>query len=254
MAGLRHPPQVYNNSIILDLVDDFESLMTDDTKAAVIKAQVAPDAVFEDDPVALSITSYLIWRNNPHRRWVPITEVGRVTTEAREMAHELRKYYLHRNTMKLLMGRPHTEFQLKMDQFLSDIRALKVDELGMLYRLPYFWQEDLALDQVFEGAQEIDLNGIGTVGWASITTHTQLFPVREVLKSRRSGDYVQFWFQDTDGHRCVYDVRADNKLITIFRSLFRRDNLQVKGMAKVDTLRGSHIRTNFWRLTDLEIE
>ena len=66
MAGLRHPPQDYNNSIILDLVDDFESLMTDDTKAAVIKAQVAPDAVFEDDPVALSITRYLIWRNVWH--------------------------------------------------------------------------------------------------------------------------------------------------------------------------------------------
>jgi hypothetical protein len=244
----------YNNKVILDLVDDFESLMTDETKEAVKKAREVPDATFEDDPVALSITSYLIWRNQPHRRWVPVNEVGRVTPDARAMAHELRKYYLHRGTMKVLQGHTPTEFQYKMNAFLSDIRPLKVDELGMLYRLPYFYQEDLALDQVFEGAQEIDLNGLGATTWMTLTTHTQLIPIREVLKSRKSGDYVQFWFQTTDGHRAVYDVRADNKLITIFRSLFRRDSIQVKGSARVDVLRGSHIRTNFWRLTNLEIE
>ena len=246
----------YNNNIILDLVDDFESLMTDKTKEAVKKAREVPDATFEDDPVALSITSYLIWKSKPHRRWVPITEVGRVVPEAREMAHELRKYYLQRNTMKLLMGRPHTEFQLKMDQFLSDIRPLKIDELGMLYRLPYFYQEDLALDQVFEGATNIEAkpDGPHLPVIRHITTHARLTPIREVLRSRKSGDFVQFWFADSVGQRHVYAVRADNSMISLFRSLFKRELIQIKAQAMLNRLPGSHIRTTYWKLSNLELE
>ena len=245
-------PRIYNTNTntVFEVDDDFDNFKE------ILKSQQpkqVPDATFEDDPVALSITSYLIWKSTPHRRWVPVTEVGRVTPEARAMAHELRKYYLQRNTMKLLMGRPHTEFQLKMDQFLSDIRPLKIDELGILYRLPYFYQEDLALDQVFDGAANIEIPTDSP--WSDrMTIHTPLTLVREVLKSRKSGDYIQFWFQNPDGQRLVHDVRSDNKLLSVFRSLVRRDQLQVKAYGKLDTIRGSHIRNNYWRLMDLEIE
>jgi hypothetical protein len=243
---------VYNNTIFVAPEDT--DLLQVGTLHELTKTQqpkLVPDATFEDDPVALSITSYLIWKNQPHRRWVPVNEVGRVTPEAREMAHDLRKYFLHRSTMKVLQGQTPTEFQYKLNAFLSDIRPLKIDELGMLYRLPYFWQEDLALDQVFEGASQIDLDGPAMY---SVTTHTQLTPVREVFKSRKSGDFVQFWFQDTDGHRALYEVKSDNKLISVFRSLYRQPSLQVKAQAQMQALRGSHIRTRFWRLSNLELE
>jgi hypothetical protein len=210
-----------------------------------------PNATFSDDPIALSIQSYLVWKSNPARRWVPVEEVGRVTPEARDMAHDLRKYFLHRSTMKVLSGQTPTEFQYKLNAFLSDIRPLKIDELGLLYRLPYFWQEDLALDKVFEGATQIEVDGPGMY---SVTTHARLTPVREVLKSRKSGDFVQFWFSDTDGHRAVYEVKSDNKLISVFRSLYRQPSLQIKAQAQMQTLRGSHIKTRFWRLTNLELE
>lgn len=242
-------PRIYNTNTVFEVDDDFDILLEEKTDRALKKE--VPDATFEDDPVALSITSYLIWLKNPSRRWVPVTEVGRVTAEAREMAHDLRRYFLHRSTMKVLQGQTPTEFQYKLNAFLSDIRPLKIDELGLLYRLPYFWQEDLALDQVFEGATQIDLGGPGHY---SVTTHTRLTPVREVLKSRKSGDFVQFWFSDTDGHRAVYEVKSDNKLISVFRSLYRQPSLQIKAQAQMQALRGSHIKTRFWRLNNLELE
>ena len=136
-----------------------------------------PDATFDEDPLALSVTSYLIWKNNPVRRWVPVNEVGRPTPEARELAHEIRKYYLHRGTMKVLQGHTPTDFQYKMNGFLADIRPLKIDELGLLYRLPYFYQEDLALDRVFEGATQVEVDG---PAFYSVTTHATLTPIREV--------------------------------------------------------------------------
>ena len=130
------------------------------------------------------MTSYLIWKNNPQRRWIPITEVGQVTSEARALAHEIRKYYLHRSTMQILKGHQPTEFQQKMIGFLADTRPLKVDELGILYRLPYFYQEDLALERVFEGAQAIKVGEKEFPSWQPMTKHVPLTPVREVLKSQ----------------------------------------------------------------------
>lgn len=247
-VNIFQAPQLVN--VIDDDLDIFTPQVYNNSTSQVPKAPV-PDAVFSDDPLALSITSYLIWKNNPGRRWVPVSEVGRPSYEARDMAAEIRKYYLHRSTMKVLMGQTPTEFQYKMNGFLADIRPLKIDEQGLLYRIPYFYQEDLALDRVFEGAEQIEQDGPLLY---STTNHTTLTPILEVLKSRKSGDFCQFWFSDTSGHRCVFEVKSDNKLLSIFRSLFKQPKLPVSGYAKMEALRGSHIRTRYWRLTNLELQ
>ena len=253
MSSIFQAPQLVN--VVED--DDFD--FRQDPKVYNNTSARKPEPVlarFSDDPIALSIQSYLIWKNNPHRRWVPVDEVGRVTPEARDMAHNLRTYFLHRNTMKVLQGQQPTEFQNKMNGLLNDIRPLPQDEMGLLYRLPYFWQEDLALDQVFEGATNIEAvqAGPGLPVIRHLTTHVQLTPIREVLRSRKSGDFVQFWFADSAGQRHVYAVRSDNALISVFRSLFKRESIQVKAQAMLNRLPGSHIRTNYWKLSGLELE
>lgn len=261
MVGLPHnaPVQI----VYADEDDDFMTLLSDNS--AIVPPRVYNNiklvnpplmAKFSDDPVALSIQSYLIWKSNSNRKWVPVDEVGRVTPEARTMAQELRTYFLHRNTMKILQGQQPTEFQNKMMGLLSDTRPLQQDELGLLYRLPYFWQEDLALDQVFEGATAIEATQAGPdlPVIRHMTIHARLVPVREVLRSRKSGDFVQFWFADSDGQRHVYAVRADNSMISLFRSLFKREYIQVKAHAMLNRLAGSHIRTTYWKLSGLELE
>ena len=257
MANLpfRAPQPVVN---VVELADDFD-ILGEPPRVYNNGAARKPEPVlaqFSDDPVALSIQSYLIWKSNPARRWVPFSEVGRVTPEARQMAQELRTYFIHRNTMKVLRGQTPTEFQYKMNGLLHDIRPLQHDELGLLYRLPYFWQEDLALDQVFEGATDIDVKPAGPhlPVWHTVTTHARLTPIREVLKSRKSGDFVQFWFATHDGERCMYAVRADNSLISVFRSLFKKESMQVKATAMLHRMPGSHIRTSYWKLSGLELE
>lgn len=254
MAMTMRPPKIYNTNTVFEIEDDFDILL--DEKEKHEEKKPVPLATFSDDPVALSIQSYLIWKSNPHRRWVPVDEVGRVTPEARAMAQELRTYFMHRNTMKVLQGQTPTEFQYKMNGLLHDIRPLPQDEMGLLYRLPYFWQEDLALDQVFEGATNVEAkpDGPHLPVIRHMTTHVRLTPIREVLRSRKSGDFVQFWFADSDGERYVYAVRADNSMISLFRSLFKRESMQVKAHAMLNRLPGSHIRTSYWKLTGLELE
>lgn len=264
MVGL--PQNASIQVVYADDEDDYMTLLSDNSSIIPPKIYnniklVNPPlmAKFSDDPVALGIQSYLIWKSNSNRKWVPVDEVGRVTPEARTMAQELRTYFLHRNTMKILQGQQPTEFQNKMMGLLSDTRPLQQDELGLLYRLPYFWQEDLALDQVFEGATAIEANPYDPADprlpvSRHMTIHARLVPIREVLRSRKSGDFVQFWFADSDGQRHVYAARADNSMISLFRSLFRQESIQVKAHAMLNRLAGSHIRTNYWKLSGLELE
>ena len=78
---------VYNNTIFIN--PDDTDLLKVGTLQELVKSQQpkeVPDATFDEDPLALSVTSYLIWKNNPVRRWVPVNEVGRPTPEARELA------------------------------------------------------------------------------------------------------------------------------------------------------------------------
>jgi hypothetical protein len=250
MANIIYPTNIQ----VVQLEDDFDILSDTATPRVyntIMNCKPEPSvAEFSDDPVALSITSYLIWLKNPQRRWVSVDEVAQVAPEARSMAQELRSYYLHRGTMKILQGHQPTEFQNKMMGLLADTRRLKTDELGLLYRLPYFWQEDLALDRVFEQATDL---GSEFPGGLTVHMTAPLTPIREIFKSRKSGDLVQFWFANSDGQRCMYDVRADNKMISVFRSLFRQPSLQVECDAHRQALPGSHIRTRFWRVMNLEI-
>jgi hypothetical protein len=252
MANTIYPTNIQ----VVQLEDDFDLLTATGTPRVyntIMNCKPEPSvAEFSDDPVALSITSYLIWLKNPRRRWVSVDEVGQVAPEARSMAQELRTYYLHRGTMKILQGHQPTEFQNKMMGLLADTRRLKTDELGLLYRLPYFWQEDMALDRVFEGATDPNHPEDPTSRY--MTRHAPLTPIREILKSRKSGDMSQFWFSDSDGHRYMYAVRADNSLISVFRSLFKRESMQIKAQVTMSRLPGSHIQTSYWKLSGLELE
>jgi hypothetical protein len=216
------------------------------------KKEVVPDATFEDDPVALSITSYLIWLKNPSRRWVPVNEVGRVTPEAREMAHELRKYFLHRSTMKVLQGQTPTEFQYKLNAFLSDIRPLKIDELGMLYRLPYFYAEDLDIDYVAENTT--NSKQISPVPADSHPLVLTFFPLRKILRSRRSGEVNQYWWTaEPGGVPFALSIRTDNPLMGMINSLFDRDQIQLRTRVKPASFNGYYRDRWYYQLFDIRL-
>jgi hypothetical protein len=251
-------PRIYNTNTVFEVDDDFD-LLQRNTKVYNNASARKPEpllATFSDDPVALSIQSYLIWKTNPHRRWVPVDEVGRVTPEARQMAQELRTYFLHRNTMKVLQGQTPTEFQYKMNGPVATtfVRLQKMSWACCIACLTFGkktwpWIKCLKVLLILKLNQQARI-----FRFRHMTTHVRLTPVREVLKSRKSGDFVQFWFADSAGERYVYAVRADNSMISLFRSLFKRESIQVKAQAMLNRLPGSHIRTSYWKLSGLELE
>ena len=192
----------------------------------------APKATFSDDPLALSCASWRIFKDEPERRWTNL-DVVKASQQDREMAQQIRDYYNQRYTMMALKGRQLTEYQQKTAQFLSGLYHLTTDELGLLYKLPYFYTEDIALDFIVTSTDNHE-----TSPRREHTEYT-LTPVKEVFCTRKGrGEMVQFWYRDQDNYPVLIECKSTDQLLTMLRGLFRQSRLQVKSYAKLFAFNG----------------
>jgi hypothetical protein len=106
----------------------------------------SPKASFSDDPLALSCASYRLYKEQPQFRFTNI-DLVKATQEDRNQAQAIRDYYTQRYTMQVLKGGQLTEYQQKTAQFLSGLHHLTTEELGLLYKLPYFYEEDQTYEE-----------------------------------------------------------------------------------------------------------
>jgi hypothetical protein len=232
---------------VTDLKDLFRQWATDlDTGMILDKAQ-SPKAIFSDDPLALSCASYRIYKEEPARRFTNI-DLVEATQEDRVRAQAIRDYYNQRYTMRVLKGGQLTEYQQKAAQFLSGLHHLTTEELGLLYKLPYFYEEDCALEQVVATTVSVEFQ----LPHLSQLTDYTLTPVVEILKSRKGGELVEFVYQDQRNHAVIIVVRASDNMVHMLRGLFRQPSIRVQAhtaIVKLDTEQDHNVRKlTMWEL------
>jgi hypothetical protein len=207
----------------------------------------SPRASFADDPLALSCASYRIYKNDPARRFVNIDTV-KATQEDRNQAQTIRSHYSNVYTMKVLKGRSLTEYQQKTAEFLSGLYHLTTKELGLLYKLPYFYEEDLALDMVRTKTVSAEF----TLPHLSELTEYTLTPLVEILKSRKGGEWTEFVYQDQHNHAVMIVVRASDNMTHMLRGLFRHPSIRVQAhtaIVKLDTEQPHNVKKlTMWEL------
>jgi hypothetical protein len=199
----------------------------------ILEKDQSPKATFSDDPLALSCASYRIYKEEPARRFTNI-DLVKATQEDRVHAQAIRDYYNQRYTMRVLKGGQLTEYQQKAAQFLSGLHHLTTEELGLLYKLPYFYQEDCALEQVVATTVSVEFQ----LPHLSQLTDYTLTPVVEILKSRKGGEWTEFVYQDQHNHAVMIVVRASDNMVHMLRGLFRQPCIRVQAhtaIAKLDT-------------------
>ena len=214
---------------VTNLKDLFKQWGTDiKDEAGLTKLSDSPRATFSDDPLALSCASYRIYKNDPARRFVNIDTV-KATQEDRNQAQAIRSHYSNVYTMKVLKGRLLTEYQQKTAEFLSGLYHLTTDELGLLYKLPYFYEEDLALDMVTTKTFSAEF----TLPHLSELTEYTLTPLVEILKSRKGNEWTEFVYQDQNNHAVMIVVRAGDNMAHMLRGLFRQPSIRVQAHTAV---------------------
>lgn len=184
---------------------------------------VAPRATFKDDPLALSCASYRIYQNEPARRFTNIDTV-KATAEDRVQAQAIRDYYNARYTIKALKGQILTDYQQKAAQFLSGLYHLTTEELGMLYKLPYFYNEDLALEQVIDDSVSY------TATTVSAEQELTLTPYKKIHVTRKgASDFIHYYYLDQDQHAVQIICPLTDRFNPMIEGLFNQKQICVKG-------------------------
>jgi hypothetical protein len=137
-------------------------------------------------------------------------------------------------------------------QFAQDLYQL-IDEgvtattahLGMIYRLPYFYYEDLARDRLSEQFANPQLSC--TSSFLYDTKETQLLsPVEKVLCSRQGSEVNEYWFANSQQQPVLISVSTSNTLTHLIDGLFEWPTVSVSGYYKPSQMRG--IDLTFYRL------
>jgi len=165
-----------------------------------------------DDPVALACASYRIWLHTGIR-WTDL-ENTTVHNEDRVRADELRKYYAGQMTFDALKGGGlNTTFRKKLYAIATNCHEYTKEDIGLLHRLPYFYEEDLTLDSL-----------VNDFASAEVSVKKELRGVfslhKRMLRSRRSGEYYYYWLkQDGSTHLFKLVVKSDDPLRSLVESL-----------------------------------
>ena len=176
----------------------------------------------KDDPVVLACAAYRMYQENHRLRWVDFDQVV-VWGEDREQAELLKAYYRNQfveatfNMLKNTNNRGLSSFRRKLYLLCNNDLPITDREIGLLYRLPYFYAEDLALDDIMRSTESV---------LQHIPAHKQklnLTLIKKVLRSRNAGESYQYWFRDAT-NPCAYmlSVKTDNVLANLFDSLAER--------------------------------
>lgn len=201
---------------------------------------------FKEDPVAMACASYRAWTTNFVNRWSDLESVV-VQDQDRQKASELKAYYRSRMTFQALRdGVALSAYRKKLAAIVSDTHVYTKQDIGILYRLPYFYQEDQDVDQVMAQTQDSAKHQPNFEG--------SLFPLKRVFRSRRAGEWVDFYFaseQSTAPYLLV--VKSDNPLISIIEALFKQPSFRVRAHLHTKSPRGYHSNRMFYQLAKLEV-
>lgn len=206
-----------------------------------------PDMTFADDPVALAWAAYRVYLSNPANRWADFADVE-VTEQDRVNAQEICSYYTGRILMDTMKFKnPMSEFRKKLYGLLIGETGLKKKDIGLLYRLPYFYVEDTALDQVI-AQTEAPKSALLT---SPVSGTFKL--IKRIQVSRRSVESVQFWLQHhKKTEPFMIAVKADNPLLPLLQNILERC-LPISATAHFKIHRGYHRNRGFYQLSNVEL-
>jgi hypothetical protein len=201
--------------------------------------------IFSDDPVALGLAAYRLWKTQAVTRFCDFDQLT-VENEDRQIAEHLRSYYKER-TQNILFdvlqkGQNGTsEFRKKLALIaVNQYKDYVNQDLGLFYRLPYFYHEDLALDLVIANSTVVD-----PTFYSQAINQTQqlcLTPMQRVFRSRSAGESVMFWFLN-QAHSGIYQITVlcSNPLLSLFDSMFQQSKLTVTAKVNPARLRGQKL-------------
>ena len=194
-------------------VNIVEASDTFDFNAWMTEPKKPPEPIaYKHDPVALALASHRIWLHTG-MRWTDLDDLVPLE-EDHHRAQELRKYYAGQMTFAALKGAGlKTTFRQKLYAIVTDCHSYTKDDIGLLHRLPYFYEEDLELDKLVSEFKSIEVSVVKELRGV-FSLH------KKMLRSRRSGEHYYYWLK-REGSPYLYKlvVKSDDVLRSLVESV-----------------------------------
>lgn len=219
-----------------------------DRETDTVESPASSPMVFRDDPVAMAVAVYRTHCEHPARgdRWAKL-ESAEISAQDRTISAEIRKYYADRIVLSMLRNKSISAFRRKLYGVVTNSMQLQSNDIGLLYRLPYFYQEDCAVDRVVSATKSAAESAL-------VHRIQDKFTVIErVLRSRASGEYSQFWMQgETRTAAFLLSVKCDNPFHRMITAIVQRP-VTLSAWAHVKMHKGHHPGWSYYMLGDIEL-
>jgi hypothetical protein len=214
-------------SELSSLANQFGSLLAKDNSTKPL--------IFQDDPIALGCAAYRKGiETNMAVRFSELDSL-KATEQDHQQAATIREFYRNRIMVRALTNTaPVTAFYHDLYELVTNSVEVQHRHLGMIYRLPYFYIEDLArgeLENLFSNTTV--LNRLMTV---DKEIHT-LVPISTIFRSRKGSEFWEYWFRNESGDPVLWTVKHNNSLRSLVESLWTRSCFTVEAFFNVGQVR-----------------
>lgn len=188
-----------------------------------------------EDLLALSCTWYRIRQNKdnltlqPHITNLLSEDLFRlVTPEDRSMADDVRDYYSKKFMVMALKDQHLTSFRSDLKNYLlGDAKKFTEKTIPMIYRMPEFYVNDIAFDEI-KSDFEKTLPNFNKTTRRTVDLEVNLTPIKSFKKnSKVRGKVVEYWLKDSTNHAYRFVVKQDNALKGLWDIAFKGGSMQL---------------------------
>lgn len=202
---------------------------------------------FNEDPLVLSCFLHRD-ENNKFKSIHNLDLIKDLTPADFEQANKIIDYYSKKLMMIKLLGIPLTQFKQDLSSILySDRKELTNDKIGIIHRLPVFYEYDIAFD-------EFKTNFVSLANTQRHYFNKHLnndnLNFKKYFFTGKSSNPHEYWFSDKNNELFLLAVSKTNEIKTALDFIIRKnEQLTVKCNAKFY----SKDEFGFWKIINWEI-
>jgi len=258
--GNIQPLQVGNIKTLLG--SSGSSVMLDDWETFSNTPYAKKYEVFEttEDILALSVT----WQRlrplishginniiNPGDRPTKLTDAvlfKEMIQEDRDKAERIRDYYSKKLMVITLREQRISKFRKDLSTFVhGDSKIVKEEMMPLIYRLPEFYDYDIAFDEMVRELNTRFEFPENTTAWSGTKF---LKPIKKFVVKLRTSRFSEYWLKDEDNKACKIEIPIDNKLNHLWEHFFEQESVPIQGYFKHMERDG----INYFHLKNWEID
>lgn len=152
-----------------------------------------------------------------------------VTAADRDKANVIRNYYCSKLVMCTLLEKKLSPFRMALHKFLDGSgRIFQEQMIPLAYRLPDFYEYDIAFEELKVGLEKNDLPS-GMVRNSHSFREVELFPIGQTHRVTKTHNNFEYWFKDANNFMYLVSIDNHNMLRPLLDREFDRTSVKIHG-------------------------